>query len=63
MFNYLNYFKTLRAFIKSCVNAGVDDNLIFCGHGCTGAVHKLINGLNLTEAPVIMFINLELKDI
>ncbi|KAF4523112.1 hypothetical protein B566_EDAN003126 [Ephemera danica] len=27
--------------------------LIFAGHGCTGAVHKLIHALNLSEPPVV----------
>lgn len=41
-----------RDYIKACVNAGEHDCLIFVGSGCTGAVHKLINGLNLQEPPV-----------
>lgn len=41
-----------RDFIKSCVNAGELDCLIFVGSGCTGAVHKLINALDLSEPPV-----------
>jgi selenocysteine lyase/cysteine desulfurase len=27
--------------------------VIFAGHGCTGAVHKLIHALNLSEQPVV----------
>lgn len=38
--------------IKRCVNANENDHLIFVGSGCTGAVHKLINALNLKEPPV-----------
>lgn len=41
-----------RDYIRSCVNAGELDSVIFCGSGCTGAVHKLINGLDLQEPPV-----------
>lgn len=44
-----------RDFIKSCVNAGEHDCLVFVGSGCTGAVHKLINALNLTQPPVINY--------
>ena len=44
-----------RDHIRSCVNAGELDSLIFVGSGCTGAVHKLINALDLQEPPVIFY--------
>ncbi|XP_014788892.1 probable cysteine desulfurase [Octopus bimaculoides] len=38
-----------RQIIKNCVNATDDDVVIFCGAGCTGAIHKLIGGLDIQE--------------
>ncbi|CAI9723458.1 probable cysteine desulfurase isoform X1 [Octopus vulgaris] len=40
-----------RNIIKECVNASNDDVVIFTGNGCTGAIHKLIGGLNLKNSP------------
>jgi len=37
------------------VNASEQDTVIFVGSGCTGAVAKLIHGLNLTEPPIGIF--------
>lgn len=39
--------KEARQLIKSSVNAGEDDVLIFCGSGTTGAVNKLVSALKL----------------
>jgi selenocysteine lyase/cysteine desulfurase len=36
-----------RDIIRNAVNASEHDSVIFCGNGCTGAVHKLINSLDL----------------
>ncbi|NIP81247.1 MAG: aminotransferase, partial [Gemmatimonadetes bacterium] len=36
-----------RRIIKEAVGAGPEDALIFCGSGATGAVHTLIEVLNL----------------
>ena len=36
-----------RSLIKACCGASEDDCLIFCGSGATGAVHTLIEVLNL----------------
>ena len=30
---------------RNAVNAGERDAVIFCGSGCTGAVHKLVQAL------------------
>jgi selenocysteine lyase/cysteine desulfurase len=37
-----------RDVIRNAVNASEYDNVIFTGHGCTGAVHKLVNALKTT---------------
>ncbi|KAK3925055.1 tRNA-cytidine(32) 2-sulfurtransferase [Frankliniella fusca] len=42
-----------RDIIRNAVNASEHDVVIFAGSGCTGAVHKLIQALSLTEAPVV----------
>lgn len=42
-----------RDIIKQAVNASADDAVIFVGHGCSGAVRKLVNALELIEAPVV----------
>lgn len=42
-----------REILRNAFGASEDDAVIFVGSGCTGAVHKLINGLNLTEPPVV----------
>lgn len=36
--------------IRQSCNASLDDALIFCGNGATGAIHKLIGVLGLGEA-------------
>ena len=41
-----------RDIVRNAVNASEHDAVIFVGSGCTGAVHKLINGLNLKQPPV-----------
>lgn len=41
-----------RAIIKDAVNATDSDALIFVGSGTTGAIHKLIHNINLSEPPV-----------
>jgi selenocysteine lyase/cysteine desulfurase len=48
-----------REIIKDSVNASENDALIFTGSGSTGAVNKLINGLNLSEPPLIFVSPLE----
>lgn len=42
-----------REIIRAAVNATEDDAVIFCGHGCTDALNKLILALDIQEAPVI----------
>jgi hypothetical protein len=42
-----------REIFRNALGASEDDAVIFVGSGCTGAVHKLINGLNLTEPPIV----------
>lgn len=42
-----------REVLRNAFGASEDDALIFVGSGCTGAVHKLINGLNLSEPPIV----------
>ena len=41
-----------RDIVRNAVNASEHDAVIFVGSGCTGAVHKLINGLALKQPPV-----------
>jgi len=42
-----------RDIFRNAVHASEHDVVIFAGHGCTGAVHKLIHALNLSEQPVV----------
>ncbi|XP_064481977.1 uncharacterized protein LOC135394871 isoform X2 [Ornithodoros turicata] len=42
-----------RDLVRSSVNASESDSVIFAGTGVTGAVHKLINALDLQKAPVV----------
>ena len=42
-----------RDVLRNAVHASEHDAVIFAGHGCTGAVHKLINALDLCEPPVV----------
>jgi selenocysteine lyase/cysteine desulfurase len=37
-----------RDVIRNAVNASEHDSVLFIGHGCTGAVHKLVNALEST---------------
>ena len=37
-----------RDLIRNSVNASEQDSVVFAGHGCTGAVHKLVNALKPT---------------
>ncbi len=37
-----------RDIIRNAVNASEHDSVLFTGHGCTGAVHKLVNALKAT---------------
>ena len=43
------YRHEARDIIRNAVNASEHDAVIFAGHGCTGAIHKLINGLNIKK--------------
>ena len=40
-----------RLIIRNAVNASEKDSVIFAGSGCTGAVHKLIHCLDLSNQP------------
>lgn len=42
-----------REIVRNALGASEDDAVIFVGSGCTGAVHKLIDGLQLSEPPVV----------
>lgn len=42
-----------RETLRNAVGASEDDAVIFVGSGCTGAVHKLINGLDFKDPPVV----------
>lgn len=42
-----------RDIFRNSLGASEEDAVIFVGSGCTGAVHKLINGLHLTEPPIV----------
>ena len=52
-FNFADLFyrHESRDIIRNAVNASEQDAVIFSGHGCTGAIHKLINGLDLGTNP------------
>ncbi len=45
------------------MNASERDSVIFVGSGCTGAVAKLIHGLNLSEPPIGIFNYMLIRDI
>lgn len=49
------YRHEAKDIIRNAVNASEDDALIFVGSGCTGAVHKLINGLDISQ-PLTVFV-------
>ena len=53
--NNLFIYFIFRDIIKNNVNASERDSVIFVGSGCTGAVAKLIHGLNLNESPIGIF--------
>ncbi|KAK7097022.1 uncharacterized protein [Littorina saxatilis] len=42
-----------RDIIRNAVNASEHDSVIFTGSGSTGAIHKLIHAINLSEPPVV----------
>ncbi|XP_069696202.1 uncharacterized protein [Periplaneta americana] len=42
-----------RDIFRNAVHASEHDAVIFAGHGCTGAVHKLIHALDLSEPPIV----------
>jgi selenocysteine lyase/cysteine desulfurase len=50
--NFINRHEA-RDIFRNAVNASEHDAVIFAGHGCTGAVHKLIHGLQLAAPPVV----------
>ncbi|KAL1110422.1 hypothetical protein AAG570_007953, partial [Ranatra chinensis] len=46
-----------RDIIRSAVHASENDLVVFAGHGCTGAVHKLIHNLAITpESLPVVFV-------
>lgn len=47
------YRHEARDILRNAVHASEDDVVIFSGHGCTGAVHKLIHSLDLVEPPIV----------
>ncbi|XP_054261315.1 uncharacterized protein LOC128985628 isoform X2 [Macrosteles quadrilineatus] len=42
-----------RDVVRNAVHASEEDVVIFAGHGCTGAVHKLIHALSLDDPPIV----------
>ncbi|XP_071500517.1 uncharacterized protein [Diadema antillarum] len=42
-----------RDIVRNAVNASEHDAVIFTGTGCTAAVHKLVNALQLQEPPIV----------
>jgi len=48
------YRHEARDIVRRCVNAGEGDAVLFAGHGCTGAVHKLIHALNFQSPPIVL---------
>ena len=51
-----HYREEARQLIKKSVNAGVDDVLLFCGSGSTGAIDKLVRRLqhdHSSETPMV----------
>lgn len=43
----------VRDIIRNAVNGSDQDAVIFAGHGCTGALQRLISALGLQEAPIV----------
>ncbi|MDH3746335.1 MAG: aminotransferase class V-fold PLP-dependent enzyme, partial [Acidobacteriota bacterium] len=46
-FQTTQFREDARRIIRDCVGGGADDVVIFCGSGATGAIHRLIEILNL----------------
>ena len=44
------YRHEARDIMRNSVNASEHDAVLFVGHGCTGAVHKLINALDISPS-------------
>jgi selenocysteine lyase/cysteine desulfurase/CRP-like cAMP-binding protein len=42
------YREDAREIIRQCVGASDEDAVIFCGSGATGAIHKLLDAMNLS---------------
>ena len=52
------YRHEARDILRNSVNASEHDAVLFVGHGCTGAIHKLINGLDIqTNSDVMVFVS------
>nr|CAD7399828.1 unnamed protein product [Timema cristinae] len=47
------YRHEAKDIFRNAVHASEHDAVIFAGHGCTGAVHKLIHALDLAEPPIV----------
>ncbi|KAK3100241.1 hypothetical protein FSP39_016852 [Pinctada imbricata] len=47
------YRHEARDIIRNSVHASEHDSVIFCGSGTTGAVHKLLHGLDLKTPPIV----------
>ncbi|XP_006814971.1 uncharacterized protein LOC100377968 [Saccoglossus kowalevskii] len=47
------YRHEARDIVRNAVNASEHDAVIFVGSGCTAAIHKLINALDLQQPPVV----------
>ena len=55
---YMYDVMVCRDIVRNAVGASEHDAVIFTGSGCTGAVHKLIQALHLSEPPVSWTLNL-----
>ena len=53
------YRHEARDILRNAVYASEHDSVIFVGSGCTGAVHRLINGLNLKKSQneIVVFVS------
>ena len=53
------YRHEARDILRNAVYASEHDSVLFVGSGCTGAVHRLINGLNLKKSQneIIVFVS------
>lgn len=47
------YRQEARDIIRSAVNAGEQDLVLFCGHGVPAALHKVIGAMGFQEAPIV----------